>query len=148
MHPVSVATGGQAAPGLIVYRFTHGLYYANAERFLQETLDLTKDGPVRTRWLCVDCSAIDDVDFTGGAVLVQVANTLKARSVRLVFADASDHVRHELERSGVTQQVGSDAFFDDVGDVLDRFRGDAAPEIGDGATPSGTVPAPQPPHPN
>ena len=130
LHSVPVATGGQATPGLIVYRFSHGLYYANAERFLQETLDLTK-GPVPTRWLCVDCAAIDDVDFTGGAVLVQIANTLKARDVRLVFADASDHVRQELELSGVTQQVGSDAFFDDVGDVLDRFRGDAGPELGE-----------------
>ena len=37
LHSAPVATGGQAAPGPIVYRFTHGLYYANAERFLQET---------------------------------------------------------------------------------------------------------------
>ena len=77
-------------------------------------------------------------------MLLQVANTLKARDVRLVFADASDHVRQELELSGVTQQVGSDAFFDDVGDVLDRFRGDAGPELGERATPSGAVPPPQP----
>ena len=119
---VPVAAGGQALPGLVVYRFTHGLYYANAEKFVQQTLDLAKRGPEPTRWLCVDCSAIDDVDFTAGSMLVQVANTLKHRNVRLVFANATDHVVHELNLSGVTELVGADAYFDDLDVVVERFQ--------------------------
>jgi SulP family sulfate permease len=129
---VDVATGGQAFPGLVVYRFTHSLYYANAEKFLLETLDLARRGPVPTRWLCVDCSAIDDVDYTAGTVLCQVAHTLQQKTVRLVFADAADHVRHELERSGVSEIIGPDAFFDDLNDVLERFQADAGREPDDG----------------
>jgi len=130
-HSVPVATGGQALPGLVVYRFTHGLYYANADKFLLETLDLGKRGPAPTRWLCVDCSAIDDVDFTAGSVLLQVAQTLKKRNVRLVFANATDHVVRELNLSNVTQMVGADAYFDDLGDVLERFQTDAVGEPSD-----------------
>jgi SulP family sulfate permease len=123
-HSQPVATGGQALPGLVIYRFTHAVYYANADRFSRETLELIKRGPVPTRCLCVDCSAIDDVDFTAGEVLLQVAHTLKSKGVRLVFADANDHVRRELERSGVTQVVGADAYFEDLGAVLDQLGED------------------------
>jgi MFS superfamily sulfate permease-like transporter len=132
-HSAPVATGGQALPGLVVYRFTHSLYYANSDKFLRETLDLARRGPVPTRWLCVDCSAIDDVDFTAGSVLLQVAHALKDKNVRLIFVDAADHVRHELDLSGVTQVVRADAYFDDLGEVLQRFEtADAVREPRDG----------------
>jgi high affinity sulfate transporter 1 len=111
-----VAEGGQAAPGIVVYRFTHSLYYANAQRFLDEALELTRprDGVPPTRVLCADCAAIDDVDYTGGAMLVQLAHTLQERAVRLVFAGASDHVRRQLDLSGVTDLIGKDAYFEDI----------------------------------
>jgi MFS superfamily sulfate permease-like transporter len=120
---VPVAQGGQAAPGLVVYRFTHSLYYANAERFQDEALELTKPSPTEpARWLVADCAAIDDVDFTAGAMLAQVAHKLEQRNVRLVFADISDHVRGELDRSGVTEVVGTDAYFQNLHDAALAFE--------------------------
>jgi SulP family sulfate permease len=130
-----VAAGAQAAPGLVVYRFAHDLYYANAQTLLDETLALTAPGaaPVPVRWLCVDGAAFDDVDFTGGATLVQVANALRRRDVRLVFAEVSDHVRRELDRSGVTELVGAGAYFVDLEQVRREFQHDQ------GATRGGAV---------
>jgi MFS superfamily sulfate permease-like transporter len=116
-HPVPVTQGGQAAPGVIVYRFSHSLYYANAQRFQDEVLELTKPGGVHTTELCVDGAAIDDVDYTGGAMLTYVARKLKERGVRLIFAELNDHVRRELDRSGVTEIVGKDAYFDSLEEV-------------------------------
>jgi high affinity sulfate transporter 1 len=121
-RPVPVAQGGQALPGLVIYRFTHGLYYANAQRFQDEALDLTRDGTVPTRWLCADGAAIDDVDFTGGAMLVSIAHTLQERNVRLVFAGLSDHVHQELDRSGVTEVVGADAYFATLEEAAHEFQ--------------------------
>jgi MFS superfamily sulfate permease-like transporter len=92
-HAAPVAEGGQAAPGLVIYRFSHSLYYANVQKFQDDVLELTKPSAVPTTWLCVDGAAIDDVDFTGGAMLVSVANSLHGRNTRLTFADVSDHVR-------------------------------------------------------
>jgi high affinity sulfate transporter 1 len=125
-RPVPVADGGQAAPGLVIYRFTHSLYYANAQRFQDEVLALTKPAAVPTRWVCVDGTAIDDVDFTAGAMLGSVARTLHERQVRLVFADVSDHVREELDRSGVTEVVGKDAYFEDLDEARKEVQRDAA----------------------
>jgi len=111
-RPVPVAQGGFAAPGLIVYRFTHSLYYANTQRFQDEALELTRPDGVQTRWFCVDGAAIDDVDFTAGAMLGSVARTLRQQNIRMVFVEVNDHVRRQLDRSGVTEVVGSDAYFE------------------------------------
>jgi high affinity sulfate transporter 1 len=121
-----VSQGGQAAPGLIIYRFTHSLYYANAQRFQDEALALTKPEGVPTRCLCVDGAAIDDIDFTAGAMLASVARTLRERNVRLVFAEISDHVRDDLDRSGVTELVGKAAFFQDLEQARQEAQRDAA----------------------
>jgi hypothetical protein len=56
---------------------------------------------------------------------------LKERNVRLVFANATDHVVRELNLSSVTQMVGADAYFDDLSEVLERFQTDAVREPGD-----------------
>jgi high affinity sulfate transporter 1 len=125
-HPVPVSQGGQAAPGVIVYRFSHSLYYANAQRFQDEVLELTEPGGAPTRWLCVDGAAIDDVDYTGGAMLTSVARKLQERGVRLVFAELNDHVRRELDRSGVTDIVGKDAYFESLEEVREESHGDTA----------------------
>jgi anti-anti-sigma regulatory factor len=47
-------------------------------------------------------------------MLVSVARTLRQRDIRLVFAGVSEHVRAELDRSGVTELVGQDAYFEDL----------------------------------
>ena len=117
--------GGQAEPGLVIYRFSHGLYYANAQRFQDEVLEMIRHTPTAIRWLCVDCVAIDDVDFTAGEMLVQVARTVQQSGVRLVFAEVSDDVRHQLDQSGVTDVIGRDAYFPDLADVASTFRRNA-----------------------
>jgi MFS superfamily sulfate permease-like transporter len=124
-RPVPVAQGGEAAPGLVIYRFTHSLYYANAQRFQDEALELTKPGRAQTRWFCVDGAAIDDVDFTAGAMLGSVARTLRERHIRMVFAELNIHVRRQLDRSGVTDIVGNDAYFESLeqaGEALQNTR--------------------------
>jgi len=117
-----VSEDGQAMPGLVIYRFTHSLYYANAQRFQDEVLDLSRPSGVALRWLCVDGVAIDDVDYSAGAMLCQLARTLQQRNVRFVFADLSDHVRRQLERSGVTEIVGTNAYFADLAAAANAFK--------------------------
>jgi high affinity sulfate transporter 1 len=123
LRSVPVAQGGHAAPGLTIYRFTHSLYYANAQRFQDEALGLTRPDGVQTHWFCVDGAAIDDVDFTAGAMMRSVARTLHERKVRLVFAETTAHVRQQLDRSGVTELVGVDAYFETLEQAREEFHG-------------------------
>ena len=63
-------------PGLVVYRFGVGLFYANAARLTEEGYRLV-DVPEPPRWLVLLADAIDDVDFTGGKTLVELADELE-----------------------------------------------------------------------
>ena len=93
----------EALPGLVLYRFSHDMYYANAELLAQELLGLLKAGPEPVTWLCIDMAAVDGVDFSAAATLREGYDELKERGVRLVFAEVSDDVRAELDVSGVTR---------------------------------------------
>ena len=126
---VPVDDGGQLVPGLLVYRFTSGLYYANANRFNEEILSLV-DGadpaaPVRT--VLLEASAVVDVDYSGGLTIKQVVGELHDRGARLVVVQVSDAVRAELDRFGVTELIGADAYFDTVGDAVRAHGGSAEP---------------------
>ena len=113
---VPVTQGGQIAPGVVVYRFASGLYYANANRFNEEILALVDgaDAATPVRRVVLEASAIVDVDYSGGLTLKQVIDELKDRGASLVIAQLSDSVRPELDRLGVTQEIGADAFYDSV----------------------------------
>jgi sulfate permease, SulP family len=121
-HIVPVTSHAQAIPGLIVYRFQHSMYYANAEHFSQEVLDLVNSAQPPLSWFCIDATAMDDVDYTAAATLKENYNMLKEKGVRLVFAEVDDDIRHELDLSEVTDLVGKEAFFETVADVETAFR--------------------------
>ena len=56
--------------------------------------------------------AIDDIDFTGGKTLGELAGELKRRGVVLAVADFRPSVRAELDRYGLTAQVGETRIFE------------------------------------
>jgi MFS superfamily sulfate permease-like transporter len=124
-----VADGGQLVPGLLVYRFTSGLYYANANRFNEEILGLV-DGadaatPVRT--VVLEASAVVDVDYSGGLTIKQVVGELHDRGARLAVVQVSEPVRAEFDRFGVTELIGADAYYDTVGDAVRAHGGSGEP---------------------
>ncbi len=120
---VPVAAGVRSAPGLVVYRFAADLYYANANRFNEEILELVGDGAPDVVCVVVDAGAISDVDFSGGETIKQVVNELGDRGVKLAFADAASDVRADLDTYGVTELLGSDAFHDTVGEAVAELGG-------------------------
>jgi SulP family sulfate permease len=122
LRPTPVTGAAPALPGLVVYRFNHGMYYANAEQLSTEILALLDVEPGPVRWLCIDMIAVDEVDFSAAASLRELFNQVKARDTRLVFSQIDDFVRGELDRSGVTALVGPEACFDRLDDVLAAYR--------------------------
>ena len=79
-------------PGLVVYRFSAPLYYANAQHFTEELLAFgTSDDP--PDWVCVYAAAIPDVDMSGAESLESILANLSASGVTLVFAEVMPEVR-------------------------------------------------------
>lgn len=121
-HGLPVRSRAQLAPGLLVYRFTHSIYYANAELLSQQVLALAEEAQPPLSWFCLDASAVDDVDFSAAQALLSVLNLLQAHGIRTVFAEVSDQVRDELDRSGITGLIGQESYYATLDEVITAYR--------------------------
>jgi high affinity sulfate transporter 1 len=116
-----VTTGKQALPGLVIYRFTHSMYYANAQQLADELAFLLKTADPPLRWLCFEASAIDDVDYTAAEVLHSNYNSAKEKGVRLVVAAVLSDMT-AASHYGLQELVGADAFYNTMDDVMKDYR--------------------------
>jgi MFS superfamily sulfate permease-like transporter len=80
-HPQPVLSKAHALKGLVLYRFTHSMYYANVQLLSEEITYLTNNAEPPLSWFCIDASAIDDIDYTAAETL---------RSVYAIFAYSSE----------------------------------------------------------
>ncbi|WP_310631559.1 SulP family inorganic anion transporter [Paraburkholderia sp.] len=87
-----------AAPGMVVYRFEADLFYANAGRFSEEVLRLVNEASAPLRWVILDASEINNIDYTACKTLIQLGGELDRRGVGFAIVALPTGVRHELER--------------------------------------------------
>jgi MFS superfamily sulfate permease-like transporter len=113
--------GTRSEAGLIVYRFGVGLFYANAGRLADEAAGLV-DVPEPPRWFVLDAEAMDDIDYTGGKTLAELADQLADRHIVFAVAAASDTLHRELDRFGVTAKIGTDHYYSSVDDARAAFH--------------------------
>ena len=116
MHPPL-----QAEPGLMIYRFSHSVYYANSDLLFGQVTELLAAAAPPLQWFCIDAAAIDDIDFTGAATLRAVHDTLRKAGVKLVFAHVSDDVRATLEKYEIAGLLDKDALFESLRTVVHAY---------------------------
>ncbi|MCU7722270.1 SulP family inorganic anion transporter [Actinoplanes sp. KI2] len=120
-HQIPAEPGAVSEPGLVIYRFGVGLFYANASRLVEEAMALVDvDHP--PRWFVLLAEAIDDVDYTGGQTLAELADGLAERNVTFAVVAATDHLREELDRFGVTARIGTGRIFPTITEAVAAFR--------------------------
>ena len=108
-------------PGLVVYRFGAIMYYANTNRFTQEIRTIVHGGEGTPLWICLDAEAITDIDYSAGEALLGAYAMIQEAGSRLLFAEVERPVKAQLDRYGLTDLVGEDAFFDTVDDAVEAF---------------------------
>jgi sulfate permease, SulP family len=113
--------GTVTEPGLVIYRFPVGIFYANAVRLSEDAMRLV-NVPDPPRWFVLDAEAIDDIDYTGAQTLLELADHLKERGIVLAVAEASDDIRRELDRFGLTDKIGPDRYLDSLQAAREAFR--------------------------
>jgi len=117
-----VDTQAQMLPGLMVYRFSHGMYYANAALLAEEVTKLIKEASPPLDWLCIEAAAVDDIDFSAAETLRSLYAILKEHGIRLVFSEVAEEVYAQLERSGIIDLVGRDAFYPVGGMMVNAYQ--------------------------
>jgi sulfate permease, SulP family len=103
--------GLQTAPGLILYRFSADLFYANASRFADEARALVDSAPRPVHWLVIEADAITNLDYTAARVVLVLIEELARQKVAIAFARVSASFRADMDRHGVTAAVGADKLF-------------------------------------
>jgi len=113
--------GASTEPGLIIYRFGVGIFYANAERLSEEVLGLV-DIPEPPGWFVLHTGAIDDIDYTGGKTLGELVDQLHERGIVFAVVDAYGRLRPELDLFGITEKIGEGHYFDSIEPAVEAFR--------------------------
>lgn len=117
----AVEAGARTQEGLLIYRFGSSLYYANAQRMLDDLeIFLRDEKPLE--WFCIDAPAIRDVDYSAAQMLDRLYTTLKEHKVALRWSDVTDEVRQELGRYEFAKRWSDDTFFDGPGDVMTAWK--------------------------
>jgi MFS superfamily sulfate permease-like transporter len=117
LHSHPVESAAEASPGLIIYRFAADLFYANTNSFATDVIALADRIP--GGWLCIDASAIADIDYSGSRALLRLSDQISKRNVRLVIADLIHPVHVELTRYGILEGLDDDAIYDTLLDVIE-----------------------------
>jgi len=121
LRPMPVSTRAELRPGLVVYRFNHSMYYANAEQLSEQVSALAQDAQPALSWLCIDMAGVSDVDFSAAETLRALLGQLRARKTRLVFAEVSAGVSAELQRYGLVALATPGAFYASVAEMTEAY---------------------------
>ncbi|QKD82460.1 SulP family inorganic anion transporter [Thermoleptolyngbya sichuanensis A183] len=83
-------------PGLLIYRFSAPLIFANAEFFKTQVADLVATAEPPVQWFVLDAEAITDIDVTGAEALEQAIASLEQRQVGFAMTRVSQPLRQLL----------------------------------------------------
>jgi SulP family sulfate permease len=119
---VSAETDQMIEPGLVMYWFGSSLYYANAQRFVEDVHRLVEDSPAPVRWFAVDASAVTGIDYTASGELRTLTQVLADRGTVLCLAHVGPGLREDLDAEGLTAIIGEDRIFSTRTRCLEVYR--------------------------
>ena len=122
---VPAQPGKVTEPGLIVYRFGADLFYANQNRFTDEVRALVARAPTPVHFLVIDASAITDIDCSAAQSLRDLIAEMARRNVTIIFGRVSSYLRSDLDRHGITAEVGAARIFSTLHEAIAYARGEA-----------------------
>ena len=139
-QPLTSGSILQARPGLVIYRFGAGLYYANSTRFTEEAIAILETVD-QLEWFCLSGAVMNDVDYSGAGAIREVLEEARQRGVRVVICEAEPGVVSRQNQYGLQAEV--DATYDSVDDVIAAYdrRTIAQAPSATGASPEAAQPS-------
>jgi sulfate permease, SulP family len=119
---IPVQMGSVSAPGLIIYRFSRDLFYANTTFFAEEIESLVKSASPPIRWLILEARAITGIDYSASLTIRDVAQELANQNVIFVISGLPPETRRQFDRDGLTDLIGANRFFNHLEEALAVFH--------------------------
>ncbi len=118
------ASGNQTEPGLIVFRYDAPLFYANANRFVDDVENLIDNSPDPVRWLILDAGGLDDIDYSAGVAFAGLLDYLDARQITLAIARVDPGLVDTLRADDLLDRIRADHLYDTLDEAMSAFHRD------------------------
>jgi sulfate permease, SulP family len=119
--------GTMTQPGIVIYRFSAPLFYANAGRFAEDIRDVAGAVHSPVRWLVVDAEAITNLDYSAARTVLALQKELASAGISLAFARVGPSLQADLVRHGLVDVIGKERIFRRIHDALAGFAASEAP---------------------
>jgi MFS superfamily sulfate permease-like transporter len=109
-------------PGVVVYRFTGRLFFANAHFFKRRVWAAVDGAPKPVRHLVLDASGLSGIDASSVDALTEVQVGCVDRNITLEIARATADLRERFDETGLTTLIGPGHFHPTVQGAVDSVR--------------------------
>ncbi|HQR80705.1 MAG TPA: SulP family inorganic anion transporter [Actinomycetota bacterium] len=114
--------GAETMPGLIIFRYDAELFYANANRFVDDVEKVVSSAPHPLRWLVLDCSSITDIDYSAAISVKGLIDYVHAHHAHFGIMGADPSLLHTMRSLGLDEDFTRDRVFDGFDDVVAAYR--------------------------
>jgi MFS superfamily sulfate permease-like transporter len=118
--------GVQTRPGLVVFRYDADLFYANANRFVDDVEKLIDNAPDQVRWLVLDAGGLDDIDYSAGVALAGLLDYLDAHQITLAMARVDPGLVDTLRSDDLLDRILPTHLYSTLHEAINAFRSDSA----------------------
>jgi sulfate permease, SulP family len=123
-HELAGGDGLEATPGVLVYRFDAPLFFANADYFVEQAVQVfDRAGSVR---LVLDFEAVTLIDVTAARALEQLIKHVADGGAELSIARARRAVFNHMKDAGLVEAIGEERFYASVATAVERGRAEIA----------------------
>ena len=120
-HDVARYPEARLVPGLVLFRWSAPLFFANAELFSTAVHEAIDAAPKPVRRMIVTAEPVTSIDVTANDSLIELVRSLRAQGIELCFAELKDRVKDKLARFGSLPEIGEENFFETVGAAVDAY---------------------------
>jgi high affinity sulfate transporter 1 len=121
--------GKLAEPGMLMFWFGAGLFYANASFFAEQVRTLVDLQPSPLRWLVLDARAITELDYSAGEALTELHQDLSKAGVILALIVVPERHQGYLERTGMVEVIGRNRIFESRYECVQAYRAEVSPAV-------------------
>lgn len=129
-HDIRDYPEARTIPGLLIVRFNGNVLFFNSDYFRDRVLNAVTAAGERVRWVVIDASPVNLVDYTGLQSLDVLREELESRGIRLVVARAKRNLRRFFEPGFVQERRDIEMYtlFPTLGTAVAAFEAAALDE--------------------
>lgn len=109
-------------PGLLVYRFSAPLFFANADEYAKRLAAALERNPSDEVHAILDFEGIGSIDSTAAERLEQLHEDFTATGLSIAIARANAEVLDVMQRSGLTEVIGAEHLHPTINAAVADFR--------------------------